>query len=354
MSRAEDIFEKLVYFGEDALNEFINNRQTEELFMDFKQANSTGKHGWALSPDDRRNLAKCISGFGNSEGGVIVWGVECSRDAEIGDVAKAKIKVQNVHRFMSWVESAISGCTIPSHNKIRNHIISVDENGDGYLATYIPRSEIAPLMTTVGNNIYIRSGSNNVPAPYAVIAGMFGRRPQANVALSFENKKLEVLENDDEDILYPRTIDTPPQKYVKISFDVQCANDSNVIARELYFTCTTENIGGEYNRVRYAEYNMAANFSGLEGHINLITKPETRLPPRGILKFARMEIMLSEYIDDDLLINGVVGADGAMPRSFRFYGAKNNLRSFASKALRSEDNTGLLINEFFNDFLKDF
>ena len=159
MSRAEDIFEKLVYFGEDALDEFIRDRQTEELFMDFKQANSTGKHGWSLSPDDRRNLAKCISGFGNSEGGVIVWGVECSRDMDVGDVAKAKIKVQNVHRFMSWVESAISGCTIPSHNRVRNHIISVDENGDGYLATYIPRSEIAPLMTTIGNNIYIRSGS---------------------------------------------------------------------------------------------------------------------------------------------------------------------------------------------------
>ena len=354
MSRAEDIFQKLVYFGEDALDEFIRERQTEELFMDFKQANSTGKHGWSLSPDDRRNLAKCISGFGNSEGGVIVWGVDCSRDMDVGDVAKAKIKVQNVHRFMSWVESAISGCTIPSHNKVRNHIISVDENGDGYLATYIPRSEIAPLMTTIGNNIYIRSGSNNVPAPYAVIAGMFGRRPQPNVALSFENKKLEVLENDDEDILYPRTIDTPPQKYVKISFDVQCVNDSNVIARELYLTCTTENTGGEYNRVRFGEYNMMANFTGLEGHINLITKPEMRLPPRGILKFTRMEIVLSEYIDDDLLINGVIGADSAMPRSFRFYGAKNNLRSFAAKALRLEDSSDLLINEFFSEFLKDF
>jgi len=354
MSRAEDIFEKLIYFGEDALDEFIREHQTEELFMDFKQANSTGKHGWSLSPDDRRNLAKCISGFGNSEGGVIVWGVECSRDMDVGDVAKAKVKVQNVHRFMSWVESAISGCTIPSHNKVRNHIIYADENGDGYLATYIPRSEIAPLMTTIGNNIYIRSGSNNVPAPYAVIAGMFGRRPQPDVELSFENKKLEILENDDEDILYPRTIDTPPQKYVKISFDIQCSNDSNVIARELYFTCTTENTGGEYNRVRFGEYNMLANFSGIEGHINLITKPEMRLPPRGILKFARMEIVLSEYVDEDMLINGVVGADGAMPRSFRIYGAKNNLRSFVAKALRSEDNTGLLINEFFNEFLKDF
>ena len=353
MSRAEDIFEKLIYFGEDALDEFIRYRQTEELFMDFKQASSTGKHGWSLSPDDRRNLAKCISGFGNSEGGVIVWGVECSRDIDIGDVAKAKIKVKNVHRFMSWVESAISGCTIPSHNKVRNHIIYEDKNGDGYLATYIPKSEIAPLMTTVGNTIYIRSGSNNVPAPYAVIAGMFGRRPQPNVELELENRTLEVVENDDEDILYPKTIDTPPQKYVKIGFDVHCFNDSNVIARELYLTCTTNSTGGEYNRVRFSNYNIMANLLGMEGHLNLITKPELRLPPRGILNFAHIEVMLSEFVDDDLQINGVIGADGAMPKSFRIYGAKNNLRSFTAKALRMEDSAELLINEFFHEFLKE-
>ena len=134
MSRAEDIFQKLIYFGEDAIDEFIVNMQTEELFLDFKQAVSIGKNnGTTLHKDDRKNLAKCISGFGNSEGGVIIWGVECSRDIDIGDVAKAKVKVKNVYRFLSWLENAISGCTIPSHNGVRNHIISSDKDGNGYV-----------------------------------------------------------------------------------------------------------------------------------------------------------------------------------------------------------------------------
>ena len=353
MSRAEDIFEKLVYFGEDALDEFIQERQTEELFLDFKQAVSTGKHGLALCSDDRRNLAKCISGFGNSEGGVIVWGVECSRDVNVGDVAKAKVKVRNVHRFMSWVENAISGCTIPSHNKVRNHIICCDKNGDGYLATFIPKSDIAPLMTTIGSHIYIRSGSNNVPAPYAVIAGMFGKRPQAKVDLKIENRKLEILEYDDEDILYPKTIDIPPQKYIRISFDVHCENDSNVIARELYLTCTTECSGGEYNKIRFTDYNQMSSFQGISGHLNLIARPDLRLPPRGILRFAKVEIMLAEFVEDDLLINGVVGADGAAPKSFRIYASKNNLRSYVAKVLRMDDVDELLLNEFFTEFLRE-
>ena len=60
MSRAEDIFQKLIYFGEDALDEYIINMQTEELFLDFKIAMSDGKNFKTLHKDDRRNLAKAI------------------------------------------------------------------------------------------------------------------------------------------------------------------------------------------------------------------------------------------------------------------------------------------------------
>ncbi len=350
MSRAEDIFQKLIYFGEDAVDEFILNQQTEELFLDFKQAVSVGKNFTTLHRDDRKNLAKAISGFGNSEGGVIIWGVECSRDLEIGDVAKAKVKVQNVHRFLSWLENAISGCTIPSHNKVRNHIISCDENGDGFIATYIPKCEIAPLMTTGNNTIYIRSGSNNVPAPYAVIAGMFGRRPQPNIDLLAGNRKLEVLQNADEDILYPKSIDNPPKEYVKLSFAIQACNSSNVIARELYLSCNTIETGGEYNRVRFLNYNQMDAISGVEGQLNLITRPELRLPPRGIIRFCNVEIILSPYIDEDFRLEGVIGADQAAPRDFRIEIPKNKLRSFVAKVIRAEDDESVLLNEFFNDY----
>ncbi len=33
MSRAEDIFQKLIYFGEDAIDDFIVNLQTEEQVL---------------------------------------------------------------------------------------------------------------------------------------------------------------------------------------------------------------------------------------------------------------------------------------------------------------------------------
>jgi len=351
MSRAEDIFQKLVYFGEDAIDEFIVNMQTEELFLDFKQAISIGKNGSTLHKDDRKNLAKCISGFGNSEGGVVVWGVECSRDIDIGDVAKAKVKVHNVYRFLSWLENAISGCTIPSHNKVRNHIISVDKNGDGFIATYIPKSDQAPLMSTVGNNIYIRSGSNNVPAPYSVIAGMFGRRPQPNVDLLIEDKSLEIVDNTDEDILYPQSIDNPPEKSVKISFSIKGKNNSNVIARELYLSCDVASTGSEYNKVRFLNYNQMDSIPNLDGNLNIITRPELRLPPLGSLKFTNVDVILSPLVDEDFLVDAVIGADGAAPKNFRIYIPKNKLRSFVARAIREDENKQMLLAEFFNEYM---
>ena len=352
MSRAEDIFQKLIYFGEDAIDDFIVNLQTEELFLDFKQAVSTGKNGTSLHKDDRKNLAKGISGFGNSEGGVIVWGVECSRDCDIGDVAKAKVKVKNVHRFLSWLENAISGCTIPSHNRVRNHIISVDKNGDGFVATYIPKSELAPLMTTMGNNIYIRSGSNNVPAPYSVIAGMFGKRPQPNVELIIADKNLEVLDNAVEDMVYPPSLDNPPEKYLRLSFSICGENDSNVIARELYLSCSSTGKGGEYNKVRFSNYNQMDSIPGIEGQLNLITRPDLRLPPRGVIRFANVTIILSPYSEEDFLIDGVIGADHAAPKDFRVYIPKNKLRSFVARAMREGEDIALLEQEFFAEYFR--
>ncbi len=352
MSRAEDIFEKLIYFGEDAIDEFLQNRQTEELFLDFKQAASDGKSMRTLHPNDRRNLGKAISAFGNSEGGVLVWGIECARDVEIGDVAKAKVKVQNVHRFLSWLENAISGCTIPSHNKVRNHIISEDKDGNGYLATYIPKSDIAPLMTTTGSQIYIRSGSNNVPAPYAVVAGMFGKRPQPNIELVIKDKNLVVEKDSEDDIFATQKKRQKKENIVKVQFSLLVQNHSNAIAKEVYLSCNTLAVGSEKNKVVFFYDGQLDNLAAERNSINLITPLEMRLPPRALLSCAKAEIRLSADVNNDFLMDGVIGAEGAIPKSFRLYVAKNDLRSFVAQALKKNVDLNVLTNEFFSCYLK--
>ena len=64
-------------------------------------------------------------------------------------------------------------------------------------------------------------------------------------------------------------------------------------------SCTTKENGGEYNKVRFSSYNHMDAISGIEGQLNLITRPELRLPPRGVIRFCKVDVILSSYIDDD-------------------------------------------------------
>ena len=90
---------------------------------------------------------------------------------------------------------------------------------------------------------------------------------------------------------------------------------------------------------------------GLEGQLNLITRPELRVPPRSIVRFTNVEIILSPYIESDFLLDGVIGADGTAPRNFRIYIPKNRLRSFVARTMREDADPTLLLNEFFSEFL---
>jgi hypothetical protein len=113
MGRAEDLFEQLVHDGEAAIDRMIADRASEELYLDFKRSADAGA-GRKLHDNDRRNLTRAISGFGNSEGGVLIWGGECK------DVATDKLPLDDPELFVSWLEAAVSGCTVPAHPTVRH------------------------------------------------------------------------------------------------------------------------------------------------------------------------------------------------------------------------------------------
>jgi hypothetical protein len=93
MERAKELFEKIKSDGKSAIEEFIFTHKTEELFLDFKRSADNG-NGQRLHQNDRKNLAKAISGFGNSEGGVVIWGVDCSKISMVQMWQKLNILLQ--------------------------------------------------------------------------------------------------------------------------------------------------------------------------------------------------------------------------------------------------------------------
>ena len=64
MARPDDLFERITRGGVPVIASMIQSEETEELFLDYKRSADSGK-GQRLHADDRQNLARAISGFGN-------------------------------------------------------------------------------------------------------------------------------------------------------------------------------------------------------------------------------------------------------------------------------------------------
>lgn len=188
MARAEELFARLVAGGEATLDQLIVDQQAEELFLDFKRSSYDGR-SQSLPKDDRKYLGKSISGFSNSAGGVIVWGIECSGSNKCPDVAQSKHPVSDVRRYMALVEGAISGATIPPNEHVTTAVLHQLPDGSGYGAMLVPQGHMQPYRQVLSGDdrcrYYIRAGSTFEPTPHEVLASLFGKSPSPDIEFSW-------------------------------------------------------------------------------------------------------------------------------------------------------------------------
>src|SRR5262245_48240747 len=131
-SRASDLYHRICADGEVSIDEFIATCKSEELFLAFKRSSVNGANV-RLSQIDRDNLVKAICGFGDSAGGVVIGGIDCSRGQDGADVARMKVPIVGPYRYASWLNGAVSGCTIPPHNGVLNTPIPDTGGASGFV-----------------------------------------------------------------------------------------------------------------------------------------------------------------------------------------------------------------------------
>ncbi|BBO35693.1 helix-turn-helix domain-containing protein [Lacipirellula parvula] len=145
--------------------------QEENLHLDFKQA-----AGPFTSADDRKNLAKVISGFANSDGGVCIWGVDARKVGDGPDVAQKIVALPNVTAAVA----RLNELTAQAANPVVDGVVhkAIPENGaSGVVATYVPASDSGPHMAKLTEDRYYkRSGESFIKMEHFDIEDMFGRR----------------------------------------------------------------------------------------------------------------------------------------------------------------------------------
>ncbi|WP_428306760.1 AlbA family DNA-binding domain-containing protein [Lacipirellula sp.] len=154
--------------------------QEENLHLDFKQAAGT-----FTSADDRKNLAKVIGGFANSDGGVCIWGVDARKDGDGPDVAQKIVALPNVTAAVA----RLNELTAQSANPVVDGVVhkAIPENGaSGVVATYVPASDSGPHMAKLTEDRYYkRSGESFIKMEHFDIEDMFGRRAKPQLSLIY-------------------------------------------------------------------------------------------------------------------------------------------------------------------------
>lgn len=164
------------------IKEFVENQTEEDLFLEFKTVNHPASNEF-----DKKNFSKCLSGFANSNGGIIVWGVKASLNEKGIDAAKEIKPIKELSKLSNYFKKIEGQAVTPTISGVQQKKITTD--GDkGFLITYVPRSDNCPHMANYADkHYYKRSGDSFYRCEHYDIVDMFNRRISPMLQVLFDN-----------------------------------------------------------------------------------------------------------------------------------------------------------------------
>ncbi|MDO9515973.1 MAG: ATP-binding protein [Syntrophales bacterium] len=163
-SHALDFFNKVNADGITFLKGLINSDPPsfETDWLDFKGAEQL------KDKDVKRIWSEALAGFANTEGGVLVWGIDARPDPDTKiDCASGLSLVKKPATFVSRLKELHSQSTDPPIPGV-DYWFAIDDGADdcGFAVSYVPESNFKPHRAeAAGRNYYIRAGDSfHVPS----------------------------------------------------------------------------------------------------------------------------------------------------------------------------------------------
>ncbi len=173
------LFERFEKDGSAVIAEAVTESWQEHSRLDFKTLENNGA---PMARTDTKNLAEALSGFANSDGGLIVWGIDArSEGGDDPDAAKERRPIANLNLFLSDLHRLTAQVVSPAIIGVEHTVIPEKAGTDtGYAVTFVPRSNGLPHMARAGkqHTFYFRSGSSFLPMEPFMLADRYNRRAQ--------------------------------------------------------------------------------------------------------------------------------------------------------------------------------
>lgn len=166
------------------IHDFVTNQVAEDIFLEFKTANYPQGIDF-----DKKNFSKCLSGFANSSGGILIWGISAKESKNNPDVANELKPIKDIIEFENYLKKNEGNAVIPLIEGIEYRRIL--ENGQGgYLLVYIPSSERSPHMGLFADKRYFkRSGDSFYICEHFDIIDMLNRKTTPEITIELKNEK---------------------------------------------------------------------------------------------------------------------------------------------------------------------
>lgn len=186
----ESLFTRFANEKWAVVDELIAEKWSETLILEFKRKSYKGDPG-KLHDDDKKNLAKTISAFANTEGGCLIFGIATDDGKGVrADRADEVQSIPNLSQFTHQVDSILRDITIPSVPRIcLQPVKNPGKSDEGILAIHVRQSIGRPHQAGsaapdgVRDRYYQRSASHSDIMPHSLIAALMGRVPSANLYL---------------------------------------------------------------------------------------------------------------------------------------------------------------------------
>ncbi len=254
------------------IHEFIENHEQEHLHLEFKSVNRSD----LSHSNDRKNFARALSGFANTSGGIVVWGVDARPNHDGIDCAQGFAPIPTVSLFCSRLQTLTGAWLDPPVKGVLHKAISVSEATDeGIALSYVPESESGPHMVTLNTEYryYMRVGDSFERMPHSHVADRFfrKRRPKLDLYLSNHNSVLSRIRES---------------QHLSVDLIVGIANEGKAIAKYPYlsikvhepFAVSREGLfGNRRDGLRKLRWGHPREPHRWVGEANDVVHPETYL-----------------------------------------------------------------------------
>lgn len=195
MDAAKFLFKSLEKYSD--LDKLITDGESENYHLECKEIIQPN-----FGREIQAKLAEVLSGFSNTEGGVLLLGVNTTKHSDSSDIISQITPIGNCANFQKIILNKIPILTSPAIFNAESKIIKKKiKDSRGVIIIHIPKTIGDPIRSLIDNHFYFRAGDEFKIAPYEMIKRLFAATDSPDIHFITQAEDIEYKEKEDEFII---------------------------------------------------------------------------------------------------------------------------------------------------------